>query len=225
MVQVDADLVCASGVEMAENEGSLCRGIGGQGFVIGDSGLAARWIDDGHFLAVYRVATDVGKDGFTVGLRDAIGDGEVKFLHGGALGELGDKTLVRGVGFRDDEAAGGVFVEAVDDAGAFDSADAGQLAVTMVKERVDESAVRIAGGGVYDHAVCFVEDDDVIVLEKDIQGYVLRGGDVWDCLGNYDAHRISGFYAVAWLGWLAIDENVLLANESLDARAGKVCQA
>ena len=158
VVHVDADLVGAAGVEVAEDEGGLRGRIGGERFVIGDRGLAAGRVDDRHFLAVDGVAADVGKDGVLCLRRDAVGDGEVELFHGGALGELGGEGLVSDVGFRDYEAARGVFVEAVDDAGALDAADAGELAFAVVEEGVDESAIGIAGGGVNDDAVLFVKD-------------------------------------------------------------------
>lgn len=82
VVEVHADLVSPTGVEVTEKEGGLRGGIGGERFVIGDRGFATGRIDDGHFLAVYRVATDVGEDGFLFRLRDAIGNGEVELLHG-----------------------------------------------------------------------------------------------------------------------------------------------
>ena len=48
---------------------------------------------------------------------------------------------------RDDE-AGGVPVDAVDDAGAELPVDAGEGLLTVVEQRVDQRAVRVAGGGV-----------------------------------------------------------------------------
>ena len=84
VVEVDADLMGAAGVEMAEDERGERGGVGGEDFVIGDSGLAAGRIDDGHFLAIHRVAADVGEDAVLGGLRDALGDGEVEFFHGPA---------------------------------------------------------------------------------------------------------------------------------------------
>lgn len=110
----------------------------------------------------------------------------------------------------------------MDDAGPLDSADAGELAVAVVEECVDEGAVGVPGGRVDDHAVGFVEDDDVLVFEYDVERDVLRGGYVRDCLGNYDGYSISTFYAVARLSGLIIDEDVLLADERLDTGAGKI---
>lgn len=221
-MEVDAYLMSPTGVEVTKNEGGFCRGVGGECFVICDGGLAAGGIDDGHFLAIHWVAADVGEDGFTVGLWDAIGDGEVKLLHGGALGKLGDESLVGWISFRDNKAAGGIFIEAMDDTGAFDTADARELAVAVVEKGVDESAIVVAGGWMDDHTVGFMEDDDVLVLKKDVERDILRGGDVRDGLWNDYGYSISGFHAVPWLGGLVVDEDVLLANERLDAGAGKI---
>lgn len=113
----------------------------------------------------------------------------------------------------------------MDDAGALDAAYSGELAIAVVEEGVDEGAVWIPRGGVHDHAVGFVDDDDVGVLEEDVEGDVLGGGDVWDGLGNYDRYSSSGFYAVAGFGGLAVDEDVLLTDEDLDTGAGEICEA
>ena len=66
MVEVDADLVGAAGVEVAADEGGFGREIGGEDTVIGDGGFAGGRGDDRHFLAVDRVAADVCEDGVLV---------------------------------------------------------------------------------------------------------------------------------------------------------------
>ncbi len=219
VVEVDADLVGAAGVEVAEDEGGAGGGVGVEDLVVGDGGFAAGWVDDGHFLAVDGVAADVGEDGVFGRGGDAAGDGEVEFFHGFALGELGDEGLVGGVGFGDDEAAGGVFVEAVDDAGAFDAADAGELALAVVEESVDEGAVGVSGAGVDDHAVGFVEDDDVFVFVEDVEGDVLGCVFEGDGFGDDDGDFVAGFDGVAWFGGVAVEGDELLADERLDAGA------
>ncbi len=137
VVEVDADLVCAACVEVTEDEGGFCGGICGEDLVVSDRGFSSGWIHDGHFLAVDRVPADVGEDGVFLWGGDAVGDGEVELFHRGALGKLGDESLVGGVCFCNDQAAGGILVETVYDAGALDSADAGELAFAMVEQRID----------------------------------------------------------------------------------------
>lgn len=224
-MEVDADLVGASGVEVAEDEGGDGGWVGGEDAVVGDGGFACGRGDDGHFLAVDGVAADVGEDGVFFGFRDAEGDGEVEFFHGGSLGELADEGLVSGVGFGDDEAAGGVFVEAVDDAGSFDAADSGEFSVAVEEEGVDEGAIGVAGGGVDDHAVGFVDDDDVVIFVEDFEGDVLLWGIEGDGFGEGDGDAVAGFEGVAGFCGVAVEEDVLVADEGLDARAGEVGEA
>jgi len=225
VVEMDANLVSAAGMQVAADEGGFCGEIGCEDFVIGDRGFACGWGDDCHFLAVDRVATDVGENGVLVLLRDAVGYRQVEFFHGGALGKLCNERLVGDVGFGDDEAARGVFVQAVDDAGALDTADAGELAFAMVKEGIDQGAVGISRSRVNDHAMRFVQDDEVIVLENDVQWDILGAGDIRHSLGDDDGDGVTLFHRVARLRRLAVDKNVLLADQRLDAGAGEVGQA
>ena len=91
VMEMDADLVGAAGVEVAEDEGGETGGVGREDFVVGDRGFSTGRVDDGHFLTVHRVAADVGENRVLGGLRDALGDGQIEFLHRAALGELGDE--------------------------------------------------------------------------------------------------------------------------------------
>ncbi len=217
MLEVDADLVGATGVEVAENEGGFGSEIGGEDFVIGDRGFSCRWSNDRHFLTIHGMTANVSEDGVFGFRRNAIGDGEVDFLHRGALGELGGEALVSGVGFRDDKAAGGIFIESVHDAGSLHSSDTGKFSSAMMEQCVDEGAIGISGGGVDDHAVCFVKHDEVFVFEKDIEWDVLRTRDVGNCLWDDDGNFIAGRDAVARFGGFAVEQDELLTNEILDS--------
>lgn len=78
-----------------------------------------------------------------------------------------------GVIFGGDEATGGVFVEAMNDAGAGRVGFVGELSLAVVEEGIDEGAIGVAGGGMDDHAGGFVDDDEVWVFEEDFEGDVL----------------------------------------------------
>ena len=54
------------------------------------------------------------------------------------------------VGLGDDEESGRILVDAVDDAGTGDTADARQAVAAMVEQRVDQRPVAVARGGVDD---------------------------------------------------------------------------
>lgn len=88
VLEVDTDLVGASGMKVAKNQSRFGRMVREHHFVIGNGGLASRWIDHGHFLAVHRMASDVGKDRvFWLGW-NTIGDGEIDLFHAVARGKL-----------------------------------------------------------------------------------------------------------------------------------------
>ena len=67
------------------------------------------------------------------------------------------KTDVGGVVLCHHQQAAGVLVDAVHDAGADLAADAGQAALAMPQQGVDQGAVRVAGGRVHHHALGLVD--------------------------------------------------------------------
>ncbi len=103
---------------------------------VSDGGLARAGVDDIHALTVDRVASDLVENALVSFDRGGFGDGEVVFS-GETLGKLGDERLMGDIIFCDHNTPGGVFIEAVDDAGALDPADAGKLALAVVEEGVD----------------------------------------------------------------------------------------
>lgn len=219
VMEVDADLMGASGVKVALNEGGLGLCVGGQDLVVGDRGLSAGRVDNGHLLAVDRMATDMGEDRVTAFRGDPVGYGEVDLLHRLSLGKLGDEALVSRVGFRDDQTAGSVFVEAVDDAGSLDPAYTGELAFAVVKERVDESSLVVPRGRVNHHAVFFVEDEEVFVLEEDFQGNVLGRCFGGNGLRYRDRDQITSLHRVPGFCRAIVEKNVLISDQALDSGA------
>lgn len=87
----------------------------------------------------------------------------------------------------------------------------------MMEQGVDECAIGISGCGMDDHAVSFVEHDEVFVFEKDIERNVLRGGDVWNGLGDDDGNFIAGVDGIAGFSGFTVDQDELFANEILDS--------
>lgn len=107
----------------------------------------------------------------------------------------------------------------MNDAWALDAADAGQATVAMVEQGVDQGAIRIPCCGMHDHAGFFIEHDEVIVFKENLQGNRLGRRDVRHSLRKIYDDEIADFYRIAWFRGLAIAEDVLLADEILDARA------
>jgi len=216
VAEVDADLMGAAGVEVAQDEGGSEVVSPREQVVVGDGGAPGAGVEDCHLLPVDRVTSDVGEDGAGRFRGNAGGGGEVEF-GGLAPGELVGEGLVGEVGLGGHEAARGVLVEAVDDPGALDAADAAEASPAVVKESVDEGAVRITGRRVNDKAPRLVDHDEVIVFVKDVQGDVAGEDFAW--LGRRQAHRnpVAGSNAGAGPGRRVIEEDVTRFQESLDA--------
>ena len=125
--------------------------------------LAHRHAVAGFWVAVDRLVEDaVGAIG------RAPNEGEIapleRFVGLAMIGELRRQRLVRAVVLRHHHDAGGVLVEAMDDAGAALAADAGKAVAAMGDQRIDQGAGPVAGGGMHDEIAGFVDDDDVVVL-------------------------------------------------------------
>ena len=148
-----------------------------------------------------------------------------------ALGEHLAEFAVSAVVFGDEDEAAGLFVEAVDDAGAEVAADVGEF-VEVEEESVDEGAA-VAGvwlarcgvpcSGVDHHAGGFVDDGEVFVFVEDFEGDVL--GDGVERRGLGGAFDLDGFAAVEFLFGLrgvAVDADLAGFDEELDAGSGDV---
>ena len=177
MLHVDADLVGATGVEIAADEGGGAEM--GENFVTGAGGFpGARSLrEHGHLLAVVGGAADNIGDSPGGLFRDAGGDAKIG-LGIGALGKLPGEVLVRLVIAGDDHAAAGVFIEPVDDAGTVHPADGGER-TEVVEEGVYQGAICIAGCRMDDHAVGFIDDGEVGILVEDRKRDVL-----WERFGR-----------------------------------------
>ena len=126
--------------------------------------------------------------------------------------------------FGDDHAAGGVFIEPMDDTWAHLSADAAEI-VAVVEEGIDEGAVGIACGGVDDEAGRFVEDEDVFVLEKDIERDVLGDDGDGDDLGYVERDVVSVFKGGAGFGGACVQGYMAVFDQVLEAGAGEIWKA
>ena len=180
---VDADLMSAAGVESAKDEGGAI-GSGMEKMQVSDGGLAGTGIANVHALSVHGMARDIVEDRLVSFFRGRLRDGEIE-LGGRAIGELAHEAGERGFAFGSDNATRGVFIEPVDNPGpAFVFID-GELAFAVVKESIDESAVGISGSGMDDHAMGFIEDDEIVVLMEDRKGKILRDEFGGSLLGDF----------------------------------------
>ena len=141
MRHVDAHLMRATGFQRTGNERRFPQDFAG--FEMGDGVFALVSRQYRHFLAVGRRSTDLCPD--RAGRRGGDIADDRPIL---ALDVMGRKQLcqafMRGIGFGDYQQAGGIAVDSVDDAGPLNPADSRQSALAVVKERVDQRAVRVA---------------------------------------------------------------------------------
>lgn len=207
---MNADLVRASGLGMALNEGFSLAGI--QHTVVSQS-LAAP-IDDGHFLAVDGVPADSGIDFSVRHAGDSIDQGEVGFFDI-AGGELIGERAVGLFGFRDHEDSGSFLVESVDDARTLCSAD-DLDSCAVVEEAVGKGAFAVSRAGVDDEAGGFVEDEEVFILEKNAQRHLLRGeGGGEGFLRNFQYHGVALVQDERGFGRSAIHAGASITDETL----------
>ncbi len=224
VMKVDADLVGAPSVKVAKNQRSERGGVGGEDLVVGDGGLSTGRIDDSHLLAVHRVAADVGENGVFGGLGNPLAHREIEFFHCSTR-ELVHEGLMSDIRLGDDDAARRIFVETVYDARTLDTADARKFSAAVMEQGVDERAVGISRGRVNDHAGGFIDDHEVVVLEQDFQRNVLCFIVKGDGFRQDDGDAVTELHRIARFGGVAVDLDVLLANERLNPGAGKIRKA
>ena len=138
---------------------------------------------------------------------------------GELLGEVGEGAVV----FGHEDAAAGVLIETVHDAGAERVATGGHGAA-VVEDGVDQRALPMPGGGVDDEPGGFVEAEQVIVLienvERDILGLNVGGS---DGLGrNLCVDAVAFPHGIGSAGGVAIDADESSGERFLPAGAAEL---
>ena len=85
----------------------------------------------------------------------------------------------------------------------------------MVQQRVDERVFLVAGGGMHDESGGFVQHEQRLVLEQNVQRHFLRlrlGG---PGVRPVDFNFLAGARRVRGFGGLAVDADVALLDEAL----------
>ncbi len=125
----------------------------------------------------------------------------------------------RRLGLRDDEAAGGLLVEAVHEA---DPLAEGGGRAEPVQERVHDRRVRRAARRVDHHARGLVEHHEVAVLEQDRERQVLRDEARRLRVRDRQLHALTAVQPRRGLGGAAVEEDEAGVEEALGAGAGEV---
>jgi Family of unknown function (DUF6476) len=178
MAQMDPNLMGSPSFEAAFNQGRLTGNI--KAFhdpVMGYRRSARR--THGHFLAIHRRPAKRRRNHTFATGRLSPHDRLISAFKP-AVAPVGSKELAQAFMSRirlgDNEQAGGILVEAVDDARPADAANAGKAIAAMGDQRVDEGSRVMAGGRMNDEARRLVDDDQVVVLIDDCQAHRFGAG-------------------------------------------------
>ena len=221
---VHTNLMRTPCVQMTQNKCGTSRRIGMQDLVIGDRRASCRWRDDCHFLAIPRIAANVGKDRLAFGARRLLRDAQIHFLIRPPR-KLSYEMLMGGVIFGDDETTRSILVQSMHNAGSLNAADARKLPLAVMKQGIDQSAIGIPCRGMHHEPRIFINDNDVLILKQHLQRNVLRGGFGRNCLGQGNLNDVAHLHRIARFGGLIIAKDVLLANQLLNARPRQISQA
>jgi hypothetical protein len=219
--EVDADLVSAAGVEAGFDE----SGVGDveEGAPVRAGGAGAGEHDtaaSGHAGAALGVAGNREIDAAVCLFEGALDEGDVGLF---------DLTLAKGftefgvgeIGFGDEDDAGSVFIEAMDDAGAEGVAALGE-GLAAAEERVDQSAAGIASAGVDGHAGGLVDGDEVVIFVEDFEGDGFGLGARSGAGLRLEGDALAASEFLGGFRTAAVDENKASINQFLDAGAAEV---
>ena len=222
VLHVHANLMGAAGENVHIHQRHAAAGCEHRPF--GD-GFAAFGIDR-HLLAVLFAAGNGGLNAAVLLSEGAVHQRAVVLFHQ-AVQQLLAQRQLGGVILGDQQQAGGILVQPVDDARAQLAADASQ-AVQMMQQGVDQRAVLIAGGGMHHHAAGLHHHSQVAVLVEDGEGNVLCLGNGWSGRGHRQADGLAGLGLQGRLGFnLAVYGHLMILHQGGNAAAGQagdVCQ-
>jgi len=181
---VDPDLVGSSGVKGALNQRVPIEYL--EDLVISMGFTAPGIFDYRHFLTMNRVASKGSGNGTGSMAQEARSQGQVDFFNG-ASGELLGEEIVGVIVFGNHDAAAGFLIQAVDDPGALFASDAREVRA-VVEEGIDQGMSRISHGRMDHQTRGFIDHNQVVVFEEDIQGdvfsYDIGGFGGWFFDGN-----------------------------------------
>ena len=215
--EMDANLVCAAGVNSNANE--RCAVERFEDAPVCPGGAASSGAHS-HPLAVCRISTDRQIDTAFAHARDSEYYRQVLLLHLTA-GELPDESAVGRVVLGYDEQSRRSLVESVNYSGPEHAANAGEIG--HVREQgIDEGAGRNARTRVNNQACRFFEDEQVRILEHDVDGDVLSLGLGWSREGNGDRDDLATAESQRSSFGATVEEEVPFRDQALHSRAGEL---
>ena len=208
------DLMGAAGFQAALQHGELPQPFQYLIARIGVFGVGFPGGVDRHFFAVGLAAAQIGLHKALILCKAAVHDGAIRALHTVHRHLLG-KADVRCIVLCHHQQSAGVLIDAVHDAGANLPADAGQAALAMPQQGIDQGAVRVAGGRVHHHALGLVDHQQVGVLIHDIQRDLLRNGLDGLCVRDLQQHSVPCFQLETFGHGLAVALHMAVSYQCL----------
>lgn len=195
-------------------------------------------VGHGHALPVYGVPANGAINGAAVSFEVAAYYGFILPAEA-VIRELGGQPLVGKIIFGSYYKPGSVLVNAVDYARAALAAYAGEAVPAVIKQGVDQGAVRVPRGGMHHQSPLLVDHDQIAVLVDDLQGNVLglqgqlrrvRQEDVIALPGGTAKILFKGFSVQGdgalfqkLLNLTAAEAFQIAGEESVDALAALLC--
>lgn len=219
--EVHTNLMRASGAELDFEErggaellknGPVRAGVAG---VCGFSSGTRR-----HTHAALGIARNGEFDAAARGGEFSLHEREICFLNG-ARAKSFRKFRVGEIVFGDEDCSARIFVQAMDDAWPQGVAALRERLATTEK-CVDERAKRVSCSCVDGHAGGLVDDDEVVVFVKNVEGNGFGFCSERCARLRLNGDAFAAFELLAGLGGLAVDEHECGVNEFLNAGAGEV---
>ena len=225
MLEVGTNLVRAAGFEHAADDIDVTEAFD---HVVMRDGVLAAFATlgvNGHDFAIREVTADIADDGALVFGKVAPANGNV-FSRGGLVEKLGGKVSFGFRRFGNDEEAGGVLVDAMDEAGAGIIRGEEGITLEMIGERIDERARVMPVSGMHDKSRGFLDDEKRLVLvnnvERDVLGHQIEFP---SGTGKKEGNRVAGLHAIIRAHGLAVHVYAPGFSSGLHAGTGSIGKA
>jgi len=212
MSHMDADLVGATGFEIDADMG--VGGIALHNAIMGDRFLAT--VHHRHAGALARMATDGRIDGGT-GHQYALHYRLVFPAHTAIL-QLGHQGILRTLGTGNHHQPGGVLVEAVNDAAAWQQ----RLIRVAMQQGIEQCALGISRARVNHQPYRLVDDQDVLILINQVEGDILRYPVALLLQFGLQVEAFTAKHLVAAPAGLTIESNGTILDPLLKPGTGKI---
>ena len=216
VMEVHPDLVSPAAVQGAFDQADVGAGTQDVIFRFRGTALAPR---DAHPLPVDGVAGDGFINYAGLLAHDPRNQREINFRHR-ARGKLAGKIAVSGVVLRHHQSAAGLLVQTMDDSRTFLSSDAGKI-LAVGQQRVHQSVLLMPGARVHDNSGRLVEHEEVVVLENDIEFYLLRLRFDLLYLWFPQLNNVTRANEVAWSWRFSVEADESVPDQRLKSGPGK----